>query len=423
MFSAGAKGTLDDGTGTATLLLWQDVYDGLADRSRLVPGAVVDVQGEVGLYQGELEVIPRLPAHLSVTGLVELPADRRTVGQVSSADAGQVIELSGRVVEARSFSRGMRYLLDDDTGTITLLLWQDIYERAAQPDLLAVGAEVLVRGEVAEYLGELEIVPRMPEDVQVTALAGSSMGRPTAPAGIATSSKASPVPAGTLTPEPTVATPEPTAEPVLSPTPQATATPAFETRTIGAISGDDVGRTFTIARAGIGDVDFFSRGVKYRLEDGSGSMILLVWQNVLEEVVARYDLVPGSLVEVTGEVDEYAGDLEIIPHDGTGLQVLAVGERLPIEERAAADVTASDEGRIFAVQGAVVRTESADWLKVWLGDGTGEILIFVPERTVPYLPAGIGAGVRLRVTGSVDIYQGVVEIIPLAGVDVEVLGP
>jgi DNA/RNA endonuclease YhcR with UshA esterase domain len=89
----------------------------------------------------------------------------------------------------------------------------------------------------------------------------------------------------------------------------------------------------------------------------------------------------------------------------------------------ASNVTASDEGRIFTVEGIVTRMEGSGWLKAWLGDGTGEILVFVPERTVPYLPAGIGNGVRLRVTGAVDIYQGIIEIIPLAGSDVKVESP
>jgi hypothetical protein len=39
---------------------------------------------------------------------------------------------------------------------------------------------------------------------------------------------------------------------------------------------------------------------------------------------------------------------------------------------------------------------------------------------VAYLPQGVGAGVRLRVTGEVDVYKGTVEIIPLAGADVKV---
>ena len=118
----------------------------------------------------------------------------------------------------------------------------------------------------------------------------------------------------------------------------------------------------------IAEVDYFSRGVKYALDDGTGRIILLVWQNVMEELEGRYDLFPGSQVRVAGEIDEYQGDLEIIPD----------------------------------------------------GDGTGELLVFVPQRSVEYLPVGIGAGVGLRVTGEVEIYQGQLEIIPLAGADVQV---
>jgi DNA/RNA endonuclease YhcR with UshA esterase domain len=181
-----------------------------------------------------------------------------------------------------------------------------------------------------------------------------------------------------------------------------------------------VGSRFTIAKAGIVDLDYYSKGVKYTLADSTGSIILLVWQNVMEEIPDRYDLVAGSQVQVTGEIDEYRGDLEIIPRVGPSVVVLTRGERLPIEERSVDNVTPSDEGRIFTVEGAAVRTESGDWLKIWLNDGTGEMLIFVPERSVPYLPSGIGGGVRLRITGEVDIYKGVLEIIPLAGADVEV---
>ena len=37
-----------------------------------------------------------------------------------------------------------------------------------------------------------------------------------------------------------------------------------------------------------------------------------------------------------------------------------------------------------------------------------------------YLPAGVGPGVRLRVTGDVDLFNDVLEIIPQAGADVVV---
>jgi DNA/RNA endonuclease YhcR with UshA esterase domain len=140
----------------------------------------------------------------------------------------------------------------------------------------------------------------------------------------------------------------------------------------------------------------------------------------MEEVAGRYDLFPGSQVQVSGEIDEYEGDLEIVPQAGEDVVLLARGDRAPIEARATGDIGPPDEGRVFVVEGTVTRTEGDGWLRMWLDDGTGEILVFVPTRTVAYLPQGVGAGVRLRVTGEVDVYKGTVEIIPLAGADVKV---
>jgi DNA/RNA endonuclease YhcR with UshA esterase domain len=221
--------------------------------------------------------------------------------------------------------------------------------------------------------------------------------------------------APTATPE---ATAQPTAQATRPPTP--TPTPAVEVRTIGAIGVEDVGRRLAIAEAGIAGIDYFSRGVQYTLTDPTGSIVLLVWQNVLEGLADRYDLFPGSRVRVAGEIDQYEGLLEIVPRDGVDVAVLARGDRAPVEERTVTAITPSDEGRIFIVEGAVTRVEGEPWRRVWLADGTGEILVYVPQRAVPYLPAGIGPGVKLRVTGEVDIYQGTLEVIPLAGADVEV---
>jgi hypothetical protein len=172
--------------------------------------------------------------------------------------------------------------------------------------------------------------------------------------------------------------------------------------------------------ARIAEVDYFSQGVKYTLDDGTGRIVLLLWQNVLEKMANRTDLFPGSRVRVGGEIDEYLGELEIVPQRSADVMILARGERLPIEERAVSDIAPADEGRIFVVEGVVTRTEIKGWLRVWIQAGAGEFLIFMPERMVEYLPAGIGAGVRLRVSGEVDVYQGQLELIPLAGADVEV---
>jgi DNA/RNA endonuclease YhcR with UshA esterase domain len=414
-FSAGVKGTLDDGTGTVTLLLWQEVYDGLADAASLVPGAVLQVEGEVAEYKGELEVVPRAPADVAVVGVVELPLELLAIGQVSIDDVGQSVQMEGQIAEVTPFSRGTRYSLDDGTGTILLLLWQNVYDGLDDPTALAAGTRVLVRGEVAEYQGELEIVPQFPADIIVTGAEPTPQPTPQATDLVADQ------PAFQPTPQPTPQATDPVAnQPTPKPTPEPTATPAPERRTIGAITTGDVGSTFTIDRAGIAEVDYFSAGVQYILDDSSGRIILLVWQNVMEEMEGRHDLFPGSQVRVAGEIDEYQGELEIVPRRGADVEVLARGERLPVEERAVGEISGSDEGRVFTVEGRVTRSEGDGWLRLWIDDGSGELLIYVPVRVVEYLPVGVGVGAGLRVTGEVDVYRGQLEIIPLAGADVEV---
>ncbi len=417
-FSAGVRGVLDDGTGTVTLLLWQDVYDALDDPARLAAGTVLRVEGEVAEYRGELEVVPRAAGDVAVVGSVELPAEERAIGQIGADDVGQTVQVAARIGQVTLFSAGVKYTLEDGTGTITLLVWQDLYEQLTDAAGLAEGSWVSVRGEIDEYQGELEIVPQVPADVAVTHSGPIAQTTATPAPGLPPAPGASAEP--TVTTVPTATVPTATATPPPAPKPTRQPTPAVETRAIGAIGAGDVGRTLQVARAGIADVQYFSRGVRYTLSDASGSIVLLLWQDVLEEIPERYDLFAGSQVRVSGEIDEYQGTLEIVPRAGADVTVLERGERAPVEERGTGAVTAADEGRIFVVSGTVARTESNGWLKLWLDDGSGELLVFVPERAVAYLPAGIGPGAGLRLRGEVDVYQGEIEIIPLAGADVEV---
>jgi DNA/RNA endonuclease YhcR with UshA esterase domain len=447
-FSAGVKATLADGGGTVTLLLWQDLCDALPEGQRLEKGAVVRVQGELTEYRGALELVPELAADVVLLAHSPGPAAPRRLGDLSAADVGQVVMVEGVLRSWQTFSAGTKGVLDDGSGTVILLLWQDIYETLPEPEALAPGARLRVEGEVAEYRGELEIVPGAVADVHLLGRAEqvAGLGGLTGPTAMAGGAPASPTPSPTASPEPAIATPTATPTPTLEPLPQASATPtatstlvptarptraptdsptpAAETRTIGQITVGDVGGRFTLAQAGIAEQQFFSKGIKLVLSDPGGRITLLIWQNVLEEIPGRYDLVPGSQVRVVGRIDEYQGELEIVPQAGSDVAILRRAERAPIEERSIGVISPSDEGRIFVVAGTVGRVEGNSsgngWLKLWIQDGSGEILVFVPERAVEYLPTGIGPGTGLRVRGEVDIYQGHLEIIPRAGADVEV---
>jgi DNA/RNA endonuclease YhcR with UshA esterase domain len=99
-----------------------------------------------------------------------------TIGDVISADVGRTLTLSGTLGEMETFSKGVKFPLDDGTGTIVLLLWQEVYDGILDAGLLVAGARIEVVGRIDEYQGELEIVPEA-EGVRVTGGQGDKVTR------------------------------------------------------------------------------------------------------------------------------------------------------------------------------------------------------------------------------------------------------
>ncbi len=171
-FSAGVKFTLDDSSGEITVLLWQDVYDGLSEEERPGVGAEVQVEGKISEYRDELELIPSLPEDVwllappsQAAPPTETPQPEgseiatRATGDVTSADVGQTLRLAGRLGARETFSAGVKFTLDDGTGGIVLLLWQNVYDDIPDADQLVAGVQVEVVGRIEEYQGDLEIIP------------------------------------------------------------------------------------------------------------------------------------------------------------------------------------------------------------------------------------------------------------------------
>ena len=466
--------TVRDASGEIDVAIWTDSGSIAGDIVDPAEGESVQVAGAVSEYQGTRQIalgrgrdLVLMPDPVSIASL-------RPIGTLSPLDVGGMVAVEGTIEQVEPFSSGVRCTLSDDSGRLILLLWQDFYRSFPQADLLNMGTKIRALGKVVTYGGQIEVVPELSSDVTIldVALQGMAdresdasvpalspdltgqddvqqvMPTSTMPvlvtatigpvAVIESTSVARIVPAPVTDPtrlplpttlpytsQPTLPvnpTPNPlaTAEPSPSPPPTPASAVLAPVRNIGSITSDDMGLVLTIAQGGIVDLLPFSKGVIAELTDSSGSITLLIWQNVLEELPDRYSLRPGTQVQVTGEIDEYEGVLEIVPRHGAALSVLDANGLLPLESRHTNEITPSDEGRIFAVSGEVTLIEGDGWLKILLHDGVGEILVFIPERIVPYLPKGIGLGAKLDVVGEVDIYKGVLEIIPLAGSDVKV---
>ncbi|HID54240.1 MAG TPA: hypothetical protein EYP41_19650, partial [Anaerolineae bacterium] len=65
-FPGGFKFILDDGHGRITLLMWHDVYDEAWDAPQLNVGATVQATGEVGEFEGELQIVPNFGGDVKV---------------------------------------------------------------------------------------------------------------------------------------------------------------------------------------------------------------------------------------------------------------------------------------------------------------------------------------------------------------------
>lgn len=166
-FSAGFKLTLDDGTGQVTLLLWLPVYDALPDPAALGRGAQVRAAGRVESYEGVLQLVPSAAADMTVLQPSAAEAPRREIATLSAADVGAVVTVEGAVARAEAFSGGQRLWLDDGTGQVLVLLWENVAQRVASRERLVAGAWLCASGVVAEYRGTLEVVPQWPADVTV----------------------------------------------------------------------------------------------------------------------------------------------------------------------------------------------------------------------------------------------------------------
>jgi len=71
----------------------------------------------------------------------------------------------------------------------------------------------------------------------------------------------------------------------------------------------------------LGERDPFSAGVKFPFDDGTGRIVLLLWQDVYDAIPGVERLDGGAQVEVTGRVDVYRGEIEIIP-EASGVRVI-----------------------------------------------------------------------------------------------------
>jgi DNA/RNA endonuclease YhcR with UshA esterase domain len=375
-FSDGFKFVLDDGTGEIMLLTWLDVFDYIVEREALRVGALVQVTGTINQFEGVLEIVPANGADIVILEPGNERAQQRQTGSFTSADIGKRVVIEGEVVRAKTFSAGERVYVNDGSGQVLLLLWQNVFERISDGVATrTTGSRLRAIGRVQQYKGNIEIVPALPFDVDIVF-------------------QATPAPAPQ---DKTVAT-------------------------IGELGESRIGEDVSIAGK-VTDVASFSKGFKFVLDDSTGQITLLTWHNVYDELRQPEQLNIGASVHITGEITTYEGALQIEPAGADDINV-SKPPGPPSPQREIGAVSDHLGGRI-TVAGQIVGVEvTNNAAKLFVADDSGEVLVYIWNNVMERIPDNgllLELGANVRITGLVQEYQGTLEIVPALPHDVQVL--
>ncbi len=409
--SAGQRLTLDDGTGDMTVILWQDIIDGILDRVDLQVGTWLSVRGLVSEYKGELELLPELPLDVRITQARPVEVARLSLAGVSEQVKGQTIQVEGQIVRVSPFSSGQKITLQDGDARLILVFWQDLFAACPDQAELTPGAWVSAVGKVEVYRDELELIPGHAQDVVFL---------------------------------------------------KRTALPQAQLRRIETIDQDDLGQT-VIIEGQISAVQTFAQGVRWTVDDGSGSLIVLVWNNVLAPLSVTFEV--GVRVQVQGEIEIYQGQLEIIPAAAadicwmqaaalpptptftvaptatpaataaitptlTPTPVLPTATARPPTATPGVQVVATGKlsqsliGQTVTIQGQIVEVISfASGVKFYVDDGSGRAALWMVQAVYASLsnPGQWIVGSMVRAKGLVEEYKGELEVSPQKAGDVTVL--
>ncbi len=173
--------TLADPTGQIDAVVPADVVSLTGPLPEMGTGDFVQFTGVVTLYRNapqltltasqnihRLQTPPdfRLPAPI-LPPTVSAPQTATPIHYITLGQVGDILLVEARITAAEDFSKGKRFTLDDGSGSIILLLWQDVYDQLPDPDQLQPGAKVRVTGEIEVFDGQFEIIPREASDIVV----------------------------------------------------------------------------------------------------------------------------------------------------------------------------------------------------------------------------------------------------------------
>ncbi|HZQ10582.1 MAG TPA: exodeoxyribonuclease VII large subunit [Anaerolineae bacterium] len=373
--------TLGDATGELDMAVNSDVEKLYGALPAFNFGDGVEVQGVVSYYRDTPQLVLRHPRDFKQLDENEPVVTTVKLGELATR-INQRVRVSGEIMRVAKFSQGLRATVNDDTGEVALVLWQDVLNQMANASQLVTGAQVQALGKVSEFRGELEVLPNRASDIQILA---------------------PPVAQNIATPQANV--PAPTASRAVTPTAVAVA------RSVGTLTEDDKD-SLVIVKGIISRADTFSKGMRYTVDDGTGTVIVLGWSDVLEDVPFRDALVEGATLRVTGKVNVFNDELEVVPARANDMELIEVSHLVPPTPRAIASLSSDDLDKQVLIKGTVQEISDFSAGKyVTLQDDSGEIQVTLFSNVYRRVQNKLAVGGTVTVRGKVNLFRGKLEVV------------
>jgi DNA/RNA endonuclease YhcR with UshA esterase domain len=368
-------------------------------------GDEVSVAGTLRIRESHVALTVNTAEHLDLRRPEVQP---RQIGEVTILDEGRRVQLTGDVQRIYRPYEGLTLITLGDAGVEIVIAVSDVVTMltGALPELVE-GQRIRVDGVVTLYRAAPQIAPASVADIELLPplVSGASDVVPLEPAPtLPVSAEAVPE----APPGAPVGTPSPT--PSEARTPEPTATSAIPGVTLGQLDADDVGRRVRV-RGQVVLLEGINGGVKATLDDGTGQVILLVWDDVHSALATPQALDAGAQVDAVGKVAIYEGVLEVVP--ATAAELTIVEPAPPAEWVEIRTLGPADVGRVVRIRGVIGAPEPfSAGVKMPLDDGTGVISLLLWSNLYDDLPVPPRAGQQVEVVGSVSIFREVLELIP-----------
>jgi OB-fold nucleic acid binding domain len=123
---------------------------------------------------------------------------------------------------------------------------------------------------------------------------------------------------------------------------------------LAQLSAADAGRRVTV-RGTVVSTANFSKGFRFGLNDATGQVTLVIWGDDWDHVRDNYRLNTGAVVSVTGAVDVYNGEIEIMPDWGSDVHVIkpAVPTVPPMRKYDLGSLNGNDHNAVVQVEGVI----------------------------------------------------------------------